>query len=90
MKNIFSGIREKVSGSKNRYKVNGYNLDLTFVTTRIIAMAYPASGIEITYRNNINDVKFFIIAFNSKKLKLIYYFNKKLSFFFMFYNNICR
>lgn len=59
MNNIFSGIREKVSGSKNRYKINGYNLDLTFVTARIIAMAYPASGIEITYRNNINDVHYF-------------------------------
>lgn len=68
MKNIFSGIREKVSGSKNRYKVNGYNLDLTFVTSRIIAMAYPASGIEITYRNNINDVKFLLLLF-IKKLK---------------------
>jgi len=56
MNNLFSGIREKVSGTKNRYKGNGYNLDLTVVTNRIIAMAYPASGIEITFRNNINDV----------------------------------
>ena len=57
-------VREKVSGRKSRFKENGFNLDLTYVCPRIVAMAYPASGIESTYRNNINDVakiKYFVL-----------------------------
>ena len=49
-------LREIVSGPKNRYKEDGYNLDLTYVTPRIVAMAYPAEGIEKLYRNSIDTV----------------------------------
>lgn len=49
-------LREIVGGPKNRYKENGYNLDLTYITPRIIAMAFPASGIEKLYRNNIDTI----------------------------------
>ena len=47
-----------VSGKRNRYTKNGYNLDLTYITDRVIACSYPASGIEATYRNKIGDVLF--------------------------------
>ena len=49
-------IREFISGSKIRFKDDNFNLDLTYITKRIIAMAFPASGIESIYRNNIDDV----------------------------------
>ena len=49
-------IREIVSGKKQRFKQQGYNLDLTYVTPRIIAMSFPAAGFESTYRNNIDEV----------------------------------
>ena len=50
-------IREIVSGRKKRFTENGYNLDLTYVCNRIIAMSFPASGFESTYRNSIADVE---------------------------------
>ena len=46
-------IREKISGDKNRFKQGQYNLDLTYITPRIIAMSYPASGFETIFRNPI-------------------------------------
>jgi phosphatidylinositol-3,4,5-trisphosphate 3-phosphatase/dual-specificity protein phosphatase PTEN len=38
-------LREIVGGPKNRFKEHGYNLDLTYITERIVAMAFPASGL---------------------------------------------
>jgi phosphatidylinositol-3,4,5-trisphosphate 3-phosphatase/dual-specificity protein phosphatase PTEN len=49
-------LRKLVSGPKNRYKENGYNLDLTYICPRLIAMSYPASGVESIYRNPIDKV----------------------------------
>lgn len=39
-------LRELVSQDKVRYIDNDYNLDLTYITPRIVAMAYPAEGLE--------------------------------------------
>lgn len=55
-----SFIQKKVSGDKKRFIENDYNLDLSYITPRLIAMAFPASGIETLYRNNIKDVSKFI------------------------------
>jgi phosphatidylinositol-3,4,5-trisphosphate 3-phosphatase/dual-specificity protein phosphatase PTEN len=49
-------IRTLVSGKKKRFVDRKYNLDLSYITPRIIAMAYPGSGIEVVFRNNIDSV----------------------------------
>ena len=46
-----------MSGKKKRFKDDDFNLDLTYITERIIAMSFPASGVETIFRNSINDVK---------------------------------
>ena len=55
----FDFLRELVSKKKNRYVDKDFNLDLTYITRRIIAMAYPAEGFESIYRNKMIDVKIF-------------------------------
>ena len=49
-------LRKIVSGKRNRFKDDNYNLDVTYITPRILAMSFPASGLEIMYRNNMSDV----------------------------------
>lgn len=54
---MFGFVRKLVAGPKRKTPFNGKELDLTYITDRIIAMAYPASNIiEQTYRNKISDV----------------------------------
>jgi phosphatidylinositol-3,4,5-trisphosphate 3-phosphatase/dual-specificity protein phosphatase PTEN len=39
---MFTLIRTIGGGPKNRMKEDGFNLDLTYITPRIIAMAFPS------------------------------------------------
>jgi phosphatidylinositol-3,4,5-trisphosphate 3-phosphatase/dual-specificity protein phosphatase PTEN len=50
-------LREYVGGPKNRYREDKFNLDLTYITPRVIAMAFPGEGFEKLYRNSIDEVK---------------------------------
>lgn len=53
-------LRKLVSRTRKRYIDKDFNLDLTYITPRILAMSYPASGMEAMYRNNIDDVARFL------------------------------
>ncbi|KAJ7145364.1 phosphatases II [Mycena crocata] len=55
-------IRRLVSGNKARFKDGKLNLelDLVYVTDRVIIMGYPAEGFESFYRNNREDAKKFL------------------------------
>eukprot|EP00911_Craspedida_sp_UC1_P002631 UC1_evm1s1938 len=53
---ILKSIRKVVTGSKARYVTEFVDLDLTYIAKNIIAMSFPATGLEAAYRNNLNDV----------------------------------
>lgn len=50
-------LRKIVSGKRRRYTDDSYNLDVTYITDRVLAMSFPASGLETMYRNNMADVR---------------------------------
>ena len=53
-------VKALVSKKKNRFCYDGYDLDLTYITPRIIAMGFPSKSIEGIYRNPLDEVqKFF-------------------------------
>ena len=53
-------LRTIVSGKKKRFINENFNLDLSYITPRIIAMAFPGTGITSLYRNKLIDVADFL------------------------------
>lgn len=55
-----AGLKGVVSMKKRRFIMDGFDLDLTYVTDRLIAMGFPSVGTEAMYRNSMEDtVRFF-------------------------------
>ena len=65
-----NGIRQLVSKKKRRHKEAGYDLDLTYITPRLIAMGFPARGNEGIYRNNAIHVTEFLTTKHGEQVKV--------------------
>jgi protein-tyrosine phosphatase len=65
-----NGIRHLVSKKKRRHKEDGFDLDLTYITPRIIAMGFPSTGNEGIYRNNASHVTEFLGNKHGEKVKV--------------------
>ncbi|KAL9950314.1 hypothetical protein ACROYT_G042795 [Oculina patagonica] len=60
---LFSNIKDM--SNKVMQSVAGYvknDLDLSYITSKIMVMSFPADGIESAYKNNIDDVRDFLEA----------------------------
>jgi len=64
---MFNWLRGKVSLNKRRLQVDNFDLDMSYVGDRVIAMGYPSFGLESLYRNDFTDVKQFLDSRHGNK-----------------------
>ncbi|XP_053400350.1 phosphatidylinositol 3,4,5-trisphosphate 3-phosphatase TPTE2-like [Mercenaria mercenaria] len=69
-KHLAVATRKIVSQNKRRYVKDGFDLDLCYITERVIAMSFPSSGVQSMYRNNIREVSKFFEAKHKGHYKL--------------------
>jgi len=60
--NLQTAARQLISENKRRYQQDGFDLDLTYVTNRVIATSFPSTGLWSLYRNPIEKVSAFLDA----------------------------
>ncbi len=63
-------IKSLISRNNTRLINPQFDLDLTYITKRVIAMAYPAKNCEAIYRNSIKDVKHLFKIYHNDKIKI--------------------
>jgi len=63
-------VKELVSKNKIRFQNSYFNLDLAYVTDRIVAMGFPAIGFQRLYRNSRDDVISFLDTYHPTHYKL--------------------
>ena len=60
-------LKVLVSKQKRRYQDSEFDLDMSYITEKVIAMGFPSTGVEKIYRNSLSDViKFFHIRHNDQ------------------------
>ena len=53
-------IKILVNKKKRRFQNSNFDLDMSYITGKVIAMIYPSTGVEKIYRNSLSDIiKFF-------------------------------
>ena len=57
---MINQLRKVVAGPKKCTSWDDIDLDFTYITDFVVAMAFPASGIETAYRNSIKDISKFL------------------------------
>ena len=58
-------FKRLVSKQKRRFQDSDFDLDMSYITDKVIAMGFPSTGVETMYRNSLTDIiKFFHIRHN--------------------------
>ena len=63
-------VRHLVSKKKRRFQKDGFDLDLSYITHKIIAMGYPSTAMEAAYRNPAGQVKSFLAYYHPGHAKV--------------------
>jgi phosphatidylinositol-3,4,5-trisphosphate 3-phosphatase/dual-specificity protein phosphatase PTEN len=85
-------IQKLVSKNKRRFvdKERGFNLDLSYIGTRIIAMGFPSEGKEAAYRNPMSEVYRFLETFHKGHYKVYNLCSERAYDPAVFHNNVAR
>jgi len=67
---ITNKVRGLVSQKKLRYQEDGFDLDLSYITERVIAMGFPSAKVEGLYRNHMKDVQRFFQKYHEHHFKV--------------------
>lgn len=68
---LHSKVRTAVSRDKYRFQDGTFDLDLTYITTRIIAMGFPGTAFEKAYRNSKDEVAQFLNLYHDNHYLVI-------------------
>eukprot|EP01024_Parvocaulis_polyphysoides_P001594 TRINITY_DN10437_c0_g1_i1.p1 TRINITY_DN10437_c0_g1~~TRINITY_DN10437_c0_g1_i1.p1 ORF type:complete len:145 (-),score=8.86 TRINITY_DN10437_c0_g1_i1:112-546(-) len=63
-------LRYMVAKSRRRFQEDGFDLDLSYITQRIIAMSLPSEGGESLYRNPLSQIRNFIQQYHKNQAKI--------------------
>ncbi len=63
-------VKRLVSKKKLRYQKDGFDLDLSYITPRMISMGFPSTGAESYYRNPAKQVQAFIEHYHKGHCKV--------------------
>eukprot|EP00727_Mastigamoeba_balamuthi_P008534 m51a1_g4302 putative phosphatase tensin type domain-containing protein (618) ;mRNA; r:14814-17662 len=56
MEPVLKTVRKFVSRDRIRFQSDGYDLDLAYITDKILAMSFPSTGLTSVWRNHIDEV----------------------------------
>lgn len=68
----FFYIRNLVSKKRRRMLVGGYDLDMSYITDRLLAMSFPAEHMRAMYRNPLWQVKAVLDMRHSGHYKVLF------------------
>eukprot|EP00792_Barthelona_sp_PAP020_P008764 TRINITY_DN3247_c1_g2_i1.p1 TRINITY_DN3247_c1_g2~~TRINITY_DN3247_c1_g2_i1.p1 ORF type:complete len:544 (+),score=112.87 TRINITY_DN3247_c1_g2_i1:68-1699(+) len=68
---VFEVVRRIVSKQKRRFQTDNFDLDLTYITPRVIAMGFPSHNSEAMYRNPYDEVKNFFDTYHNNHYLIV-------------------
>ncbi|KAJ1432633.1 protein-tyrosine phosphatase-like protein [Ochromonadaceae sp. CCMP2298] len=67
---LWQPCRKAVSGKKQRIRKDGFDLDMAYVSPRIIVHGFPAAGLEHMYRNPRAEIRRFMDTYHQDHYKV--------------------